>query len=387
MDGKPTSRPSPRTNAAAGVEHLSQADLRVETHQVVTAEGTVDEARVPDLADAQFRDLYRWLVLQRTFDERATKLQRRGQLGTYASGRGQEASIVGSAFALADDDWIFPAGREAAALLMHGVSMRDLLLYWRGVEDASRMEGANVFGVAIAIGSQMPMVTGKAWGMQLAGDDAVAVGYFGDGATSTGAFHEGVNFAGVLEVPAVFYCQNNQYAISLPFAEQTGADTVAQKALAYGVDGIRVDGNDVLAVYNAVSTARARAREGRPVLVESVTYRRGAHTTSDDPTRYREEEEVESWAARDPLDRYRTFLGHRDLLDGVDEVAVREEVDAMFDEAVAAADDYPLRDVDEIFVHLYEELTPELARQMEWYRDFLDDHPEMDEYVHQRERG
>lgn len=379
-------RPAPRPPTAAA-EALSQADLRVDTHQVVAPDGSVDEELVPDLSDTQFRDLYRWMVLQRTFDDRATKLQRRGQLGTYASGRGQEASIVGSAFALADDDWVFPAGREAAALLMHGLSMRDLLLYWRGVEDASRMEGANVFGVAIAIGSHVPLVTGKAWGMQLDGDDTVAAAYFGDGATSTGAFHEGINLAGVLGVPAVFYCQNNQYAISLPFEEQTAASTVAQKALAYGVDGIRVDGNDVLATYAAMATARANAREGRPTLVESVTYRRGAHTTSDDPTRYRDDEEVEEWEGRDPLDRYRSFLESRGLFDDVDEEAVRGEVNELFDDAVAAADAYPHRDVEEMFVHLYEDLPPELSRQLAWYREFLEDHPEMDDYVHQRERG
>jgi pyruvate dehydrogenase E1 component alpha subunit len=372
---------------APTVEGLSQADLAVETYRVVAPDGTVDAEAVPDFSDREFRDLYRWMVLQRTFDDRMTKLQRRGQLGTYASGRGQEASIVGSAFALDDRDWIFPYGREAGALLMHGLSMRDLVMYWRGIEDASRMEGANVFGVAIAIGSHVPLATGKAWGMQLDGDDTVAFANLGDGATSTGAFHEGLNLAGVLSVPAVFFCQNNQYAISLPFAEQTGADTVAQKALAYGVDGIRVDGNDVLAVYNAVATARRRALEGRPTLVEAVTYRRAAHTTSDDPSRYREDEEVDEWADRDPLDRYREFLAGRGLLSDVDEEAVQADVDDLFDEAVAAADDYPHRDVAEMFAHLYAEPTPELERQLRWYREFLETHPEMDEYIHQRERG
>ena len=377
----------PATGPQTPVESLSQAAIDVETYQVVAPDGSVAEGEVPDFTDEQFRDLYRWMLLQRTFDDRATKLQRRGQLGTYASGRGQEASIVASAFALTDRDWIFPSGREAGALLLHGLSMRDLLLYWRGVEDASRMEGANIFGVAIAIGSHVPLVTGKAWGMALDGDDSVSVGYFGDGATSTGAFHEGLNLAGVLSVPAVFYCQNNQYAISLPFEEQTAAETVAQKALAYGVDGIRVDGNDALAVYNAVATARTRAREGRPTLVESVTYRRAAHTTSDDPSRYRTEEEVDDWAERDPLERYRGFLADRGLLDDVDEDAVAAEVNELFDEAVAAADDYPHRELDELFVHLYEELTPELSRQLTTYRNFLESHPEMDEYIHQRERG
>ncbi|WP_280535960.1 pyruvate dehydrogenase (acetyl-transferring) E1 component subunit alpha [Halopenitus sp. POP-27] len=381
-------RPRPGPSGSVDVEGVSQGDLDVGTHRVVDADGSVvSPEAVPDLDDDWFRELYRWMVLQRTFDERATKLQRRGMLGTYASGQGQEASIIGSAFALVDEDWIFPYGREAGALLMHGLSMRDLLLYWRGVEDASRMEGANVFGFAISIGSHIPVATGKAWGQKLDGEDAVSFVNLGDGATSTGAFHEGINFAGVLGVPAVFFTQNNQYAISMPFEEQTAADTVAQKALAYGMDGIRVDGNDVLAVYNAVATARERALAGEPMLVEAVTYRRAAHTTSDDPTRYREDSEVEAWERRDPLERYRAFLEERGLLEAVDEEAIQEEVNELFDEAVEAADDYPERDPAELFEWLYADLPPELERQRDAFLDLLERRPELYEYIEHRPKG
>ncbi|SEV80424.1 pyruvate dehydrogenase (acetyl-transferring) E1 component subunit alpha [Natrinema salifodinae] len=383
--------PRPVTPAPAsvdtGVDPLSQGDLEIETYRVVRPDGSFDADRVPDLDDDELRDLYRWMLLQRVYDDRATKLQRRGRLGTVASGRGQEASIVGSGYALSRDDWIFPYGREAGALLMHGLSMRDLLLYWRGIEDASRMEGANVFGMAISIGSHIPLATGKAWGMRLEGQDAVAFANLGDGATSTGAFHEGMNFAGVLGAPAVFFCQNNQYAISLPFDEQTNAETVAQKALAYGLDGIRVDGNDVLAVYNAVSTARERALDGNPVLVEAVTYRRGAHTTSDDPTRYRADDEVDEWKERDPLERYQAFLEETGRWDAIDEEAIREEIEEEFDEAVDAADAFEERGIEEIFEYLHEEMPPELKRQLEEFRELLEERPDMDDYIERRPKG
>lgn len=378
---------SPQRPSDIDVESISQEDLTIETYQVVKPDGSYDPDQLPDLDASEFRDLYRWMLLQRTFDERGTKLQRRGKLGTYASGRGQEASIIGGGYALEGKDWIFPYGREAGMLLMHGLSMRDLLLYWRGVEDASRMEGANIFGLAISIGSHIPVVTGKGWGMKLDDQEAVTFANLGDGATSTGAFHEGLNFAGVLGVPAVFFCQNNQYAISMPFEEQTAADTVAQKALAYGVDGIRVDGNDVLAVYNAVQEARQRALNGDPVLVEAVTYRRAAHTTSDDPTRYRTDEEVDDWEDRDPLQRYRNFLQAAGMWDDIDAEAVREEVNEEFSAAVDAADEYPERDIDEMFGYLHEEMPPELRRQLTEFKELLEERPEMFEFIEQRPKG
>jgi pyruvate dehydrogenase E1 component alpha subunit len=380
-------RPTPPQSPDGGVRGTSQADVSVETYRVLDPDGAFDAERLPDLSPAEFRDIYRWMLLQRTFDDRATKLQRRGRLGTYASGRGQEAAIIGSGYALAKEDWIFPYGREAGMLLMHGLSMRDLLLYWRGIEDASRMDGGNIFGLAISIGSHIPVVTGKAWGLKLDDADSVAFANLGDGATSTGAFHEGVNFAGVLDAPCVFFCQNNQYAISLPFEKQTGAETVAQKAIGYGIDGIRVDGNDVLAIYNAVTEARKRAVNGDPVLVEAVTYRQAAHTTSDDPTRYREDDEVEAWKRRDPLERYRSFLEEAGYAAEIDEAAVESEIEDQFSEAVDAADAFSERGVEAMFEYLHEEMPPELRRQLEEYEQFLDDHPEMYEYIEQRPKG
>jgi pyruvate dehydrogenase E1 component alpha subunit len=366
---------------------IDQGDLPVETYRIVAPDGSYDPDAVPDLDADALRDLYRWMRLERAFDERMVNLQRRGELGTFASGRGQEASIVGSGYALDGDDWLLGMGREAAAMLLQGVSIRDLILFWRGIEDAGRRLAELNCMIAISIGSHLPLVSGVAWGMSLSDSDAVAAAYFGDGATSTGASHEAINLAGVLGVPALFFCQNNQYAISTPFEKQTRARSVAQRAVGYGIDGVRVDGNDALAVYDAVSRARERARAGTPVLVESLTYRMDAHTTSDDPTRYRSEAETEAWAERDPLDRYRAFLRSEGLWDGIDEGALERELNEEFDAALEAADAFEERPVEEIFEHLYEELPPPLRRELEAFEAFLEAHPEATEYIERRPKG
>ena len=366
---------------------ISQADVEVGRARIVRPDGSYDADAVPDLDDEQLRDLYRWMVLERTFDERMVSLQRRGELGTYASGRGQEASIVGSGYALGDDDWLLGMGREAAAMLLRGVSIRDLVLFWRGVEDAAKFMAEENAMIAISIGSQLPMTTGAAWGMALDGAESIVAAYFGDGATSTGTSHEALNFAGVLGVPAVFFCQNNQYAISTPFEKQTRAGTLAQRAVGYGIEGIRVDGNDVLAVYEAMREARALAREGTPAFVESVTYRMDAHTTSDDPTRYRDESEVEEWERQDPIDRYEAFLRSKGLFDEVDREGIVEEVEAEFEAGLKAADDYPEGDVEAVFEHLYAELPPNLEEQLAAFEALLEERPEIYDYIERRPKG
>ena len=366
---------------------ISQADIEVGRARIVRPDGSHDADAVPDLDDQQLQDLYRWMVLERTFDERMVSLQRRGELGTYASGRGQEASIVGSGYALEGDDWLLGTGREAAAMLLRGVSIRDLVLFWRGVGDAAKFMAEENAMIAISIGSQLPMTTGAAWGMALDDAESVVAAYFGDGATSTGTFHEALNFAGVLGVPAVFFCQNNQYAISTPFEKQTRAGTLAQRAVGYGIEGIRVDGNDVLAVYEAMREARALARGGTPAFVESVTYRMDAHTTSDDPTRYRDESEVEEWERQDPIDRYEAFLRSKGLFDEVDREGIVEEVEAEFRAGLEAADDYPEGDVEAVFEYLYAELPPNLEEQLAAFEALLEERPEINDYIERRPKG
>jgi len=385
-ENEPTDHPANAAVSAGEPRFLTQDDLAVDTHQIVEPDGSYDADDVPDLDVEQFRDLYRWMLTDRVFSRRMVSIQRRGELGTFGSTRGQEASIVGSAYHLQPEDWLY-VGRAWTPMFMRGVPMKDMILFWRGIEEGQQSFAEHNSQIAISIGSHLPLVAGLAWGMDLSGDDAVATAYLGDGATSTGAAHEAINFAGALDVPALFFCQNNQYAISLSADEQTGADTLAQKALAYGVDAIRVDGQDVLAVHEAVEEARERVREGEPVFVESVTYRLDAHTTSDDPTRYRTDEEVEAWEEKDPLERYREFLEAEGYWEEIDHDGIVDEIETQFDEALEAANAFAEREVVEIFAHVYEEMPPELQRQYEEFVDRLDRRPELYDYIEQRPKG
>jgi pyruvate dehydrogenase E1 component alpha subunit len=324
------------------------------------------------------------MLTQEIIDDRMVKLQRRGEMGTYASGRGQEASIVGSSYALEEQDWLFPYGREGAAQLIQGVPLRDLMLYWRGVEDANKQKENRVFPPAIAIGTHIPVGVGYAWGLKLSDQDAIATLYHGDGHPSTGEYQSGANFAGTVDAPALFYCQNNGYSISVPFSTQTAAKTVAQKGQAWGMDGIRVDGNDVLAVYDAVATAREHVKEGNPTLVESVSYRLDAHTTNDDPSLYREHDEVEWWEEREPVGRYRTFLESEGIIDETVEEDMRAEINQEFDDAKEAADAYDPGGVEEMFTYLYDDLPPRLEEQLAEFEELLEERPDMYDYIEER---
>jgi pyruvate dehydrogenase E1 component alpha subunit/2-oxoisovalerate dehydrogenase E1 component len=262
----------------------------------------------------------------RRLDERAISLQQRGEIGRYAPAIGREAAQVGSAFAMADDDWIVPSFREQPALLVRGTPPHEVLLCALGMEEGAAIrEGEHALPPAIPVGTQPLHAAGIGWGEALQGRSNVAVTYFGDGATSEGDVYEAFNFAGVYDTRTVFVCQNNQYAISTRLENQTDAETIAQKAIAAGIEGIRVDGNDVLGVYRAAEAAIESAREGEPVSIEALTYRRSMHTTSDDPSAYRGTDE-EEWEARDPILRFQQYLEERGILD--------EETTAEIDERV-----------------------------------------------------
>lgn len=366
---------------------LSEPEEVPSRYQIVDEEGNYDSDDVPNLSDEELIDLYRWMVLQQVIDVRMVKLQRRGEMGTYASGRGQEASMAGCASALKEQDWLFPYGREATAELIQGMPLRDLLLYWRGIEDANKQRENKVFPPAIAIGTHIPVGVGFAWGMRFADEDAIACLYHGDGHPSTGEYQAGINWASVINSQSLFYCQNNGYSISAPFEKQTGAKTVAQKAIAYGLDGIRVDGNDVLAVYDAVSTARENVARGNPTIVESVSYRLDAHTTNDDPSLYRDDEEVEQWEELEPVGRYEQFLENYGLWDDIDEDEIRADANERFDEAKEAADAFDAGGVDELFKYLYDEMPPELERQLEEFEEFLEERPDAYDYIEHRPKG
>jgi len=337
--------------------------FQVEYLSILDSDGNLDTALEPKLAGEDLRALYRAMVLGRRLDERMVRLQRQGRIGTFAPTKGQEASQMGSAFTLRRIDWMVPSFRETAAMIWRGWPIEKLLLFFAG-----RLEGGQPaldqhdLPITIPVATQLPHAVGLAYAAQYRGDDVVVMAYFGDGATSEGDFHEALNLAGVWHVPVVFVCQNNQWAISVPLKKQTHSRTIAQKALAYGLPGIQVDGNDVLAVYAAAREAVDRARAGDgPTLIECVTYRLGVHTTADDPTKYRTDEEVAMWEQKDPLTRFRAYLEKRNLL----EANLEQRIDEEIAEAVRRFESAPPADPLTMFDHVFAELPADLKAQRE----------------------
>ncbi|MBE3582692.1 MAG: pyruvate dehydrogenase (acetyl-transferring) E1 component subunit alpha [Limnochordaceae bacterium] len=347
----------------------SLVELYRETPPVLAPDGTQVGPFPAGLTPADGVTLYRWLLLGRVFDEKAVHLQRQGRMGTYPPLVGQEAAQAGSAYALHPEDWLIPSYRDHLAARMRGLSFRYTLMYWMGIEEGNRIpDDVQVFTTAVSIGDQLPHATGAALATQLLHEKRAFIVYFGDGATSEGDFHESLNFAGVYRLPLVYFCQNNQYAISTPRTRQTASATIAQKAIAYGFPGERVDGNDVFAVYDAVHRALERARAGEgPTLVEAVTYRLGPHTTADDPSRYRSKDEEEIWAKqRDPLLRLRRFLQSQNLWTDEDEERARAEAVAEVQQEIAAAEaavQEAKRHPEQIFDHTFAKLPLYLQRQ------------------------
>src|SRR5262245_43680469 len=333
----------------------------VEYLSILDSDGNLDTTLEPDLAPDELRRIYRAMVLGRRLDERMVRLQRQGRIGTFAPIKGQEAAQIGSVATLARTDWMVPSFRETAAMVWRGWPVEKLLLFFAGcLEGGHPGPDQRDLPIAIPVATQLPHAVGLAYAAQYRGDDAVVMVFFGDGATSEGDFHEALNFAGVWHVPVVFVCQNNQWAISVPLKKQTHSRTIAQKALAYGLPGLQVDGNDVLAVYAAAREAVERAREGQgPTLIECVTYRLGVHTTADDPSKYRSEEEVREWERKDPLTRFRAYLEQRQLLEAGVEQQVDEEIAAAVRRFEAAPPPDPLA----AFTHVYAEMPPNLAAQ------------------------
>jgi len=341
-------------------------DLDVERLEILDTDGTVDEDLEPDIDDATLLQMYRDLIYARTFDEKAFKLQRRGDTGTYAQFKGQEACQIGPSYAMEEEDWMVPSFREGAIALARGMDPAKLIRYFMGDEYGNTVGDSHNLPVSIPVGSQIPHAAGIGMAANVLDKDNAALVYFGDGATSEGDFHGGMNFAGVYEAPVVFFNQNNQYAISIPREKQTASDTLAQKALAYGFEGIQVDGNDILATYVATKEALERAKEGKgPTMIEGVTYRLADHTTSDDWRRYRTEEEVEEWEERDPIKRFELYLEAKGILDDGAKQEIKDEMKQKVDDAASEALEMEGPEPSDLFEHVYDEMPPRLQRQLE----------------------
>ncbi|WP_273000613.1 pyruvate dehydrogenase (acetyl-transferring) E1 component subunit alpha [Hydrogenibacillus schlegelii] len=326
----------------------------------------VDEARLPDLSDEALRTLMDRMVFTRVWDQRAVSLSRQGRLGFYAPVAGQEATMIGSAFALGPEDWLLPTYRDLPVLVWRGYPLFRAFLYSRGhMHGFAVPDDLNAFGPQIIIGAQIVQAAGVALGLKLRGEKAAALTFIGDGGTSQGDFYEGLNVAGAFGVPAVFVIQNNRYAISVPVEKQTRARTLAQKGVAAGIPGRLVDGMDVLAVVEAVRSALDHAREGKgPILIEALTYRYGPHTMSgDDPTRYRQAEELGEWERLDPLLRFRQFLRERGLWSEADERRAIAEAKEAVAAALKEAEAYPKMTVADLVRSVFRRSEPEADRR------------------------
>ncbi len=340
--------------------------LKGKTFCVLDENAVLHEEYAPDFSDDELRGFYRWIVFSRAADQKALNLQRQGRMGTYAPVLGQEAIQIGAASAMEADDWLFPSYRELVACIIRGLPLSKLYLYWMGNEEGSRIpEGANIFPVSVPVGTHMLHAVGAAWAARLRRKKMAFVTFFGDGATSEGDFHEALNFASVFKTPNVFICQNNQYAISVPVSRQTASATIAQKAVAYGFSGIRIDGNDIFASYVAAKAALAKARSGGgPTLIEAVTFRLGAHTTADDPLRYRTEEEVEEWRKREPLIRLEKYLRAKGLIDDDLVERAKAEAESRVEEATTEAEAAGAPAPNDIFEYMFSEMPPGLKEQL-----------------------
>jgi pyruvate dehydrogenase E1 component alpha subunit/2-oxoisovalerate dehydrogenase E1 component alpha subunit len=342
--------------------------------QILAPNGKVETDLLPRLSEERLLELYRHMVTVRILDTRMLALQRQGRIGFYGTCKGQEAATVGSAAVLRPGDWAFPALREGAVLLMRGYPLDSYVAQLMGCgldpthgrQMPCHFSSAEHHYVSLSsvIGTQIPQSMGAAWAAKIRRDDVVVIGYMGDGATSSTDFHCALTFAGVHKVPCIFFCQNNQFAISVPFSKQTASDGIAVKAVAYGLEGVAVDGNDVLAVYRATQEAAERARAGEgATLIEAITYRIEGHSSSDDPTRYRDEEITRGWEQKDPIARFRNFLELEGLVDEALEERIRFEQKQAIDEAIARAEASPPPDVETLFTDVYAEMPAHIREQ------------------------
>ena len=341
---------------------------------IIDDDGIVKNKKwMPALSDEHLQKAYKDMLFARVADLQIINYQRQGRIYTYPPNYGQEAISGAAGSIMRDNDWLVPAFREMGAYLAKGATLKELFLYFMGYEDGSMFKNANNFlPMAVPIASQLLHATGIAYEVKLKKKDQIVYTFVGDGGTSEGDFHEAVNFAGSWNVPVIFIVQNNQYGISTPFSVQTASKNIAVKSVAYGIEGIKVDGNDYFAMYAAFENAVNHIKSGLgPVLIEAVTYRKGAHTTSDDPTKYRTKEEEQSWDKKDPLKRLKAFLISKELWSEKEEekliVDFKKEVDRQFVEA----ENYPAYPLDDVFQFMYSEMPEDLKKQKIEHEKFL----------------
>lgn len=372
---KKTSKKAGAKKAAAKPARATATQKPQGLVRLLQDDGSVVKGKDPGLPPETLLYLYEQMVQVREFDRRMLMLQRQGRIGFYGPILGQEAATVGSVAALEHKDWIFPALREGAAAMMRGLSLTEAINQLIG-NGADRCKGrqmpchytvkeGNYYGMSSVIGTQISHATGAAMAAKIRGDDIVVLGYMGDGATSANDFHAGMNFAAVYKSPCIMFCQNNQWAISVPLSKQSASETLAQKGKAYGMPYVRVDGNDILAVYTVTKEAAERARKGDgPTFVEAVTYRRLGHSSSDDPTKYRDEAEVKTWEQRDPVDRFRTYLQKQGLWNDEKETSFKEDIAKRVNDAIAAAEANGPPDDETLVTDVYAHVTAQQKEQL-----------------------
>lgn len=342
---------------------IQQVESGLASYQILDVEGNL-VGEMPDLSAERMLALYRYMRLARAFSDKIIALQRQGRATTFGSLVGQEASAVGLAAPLQPQDWLATSYREIASLIVKGVPLATLVYAFRGFTPSDWPAESRCLPFQVVIGTQMLHAVGLGMAAKIAGDPVVAVGVCGDGATSEGDFNEALNFAGVFQAPVVLIVQNNGWAISVPRHKQSAARSFASRGEGFGVPGELVDGNDIFAVYDSVQRAVERARAGQgPTLIETLTYRIGAHTTADDPTRYRDPAEVEAWRAKDPIARFQKFLTRRNLLDEAQAERIVQEVEEEINEAVQEAEARPSMAPDSFFDYTMAALPPRLQEQ------------------------
>ncbi|MFS0722310.1 pyruvate dehydrogenase (acetyl-transferring) E1 component subunit alpha [Paenibacillus sp. 1P07SE] len=333
---------------------------------ILSPEGeVVNPDLMPELTDEQLKEMMYRMVFTRTWDERAVNLGRQGRLGFYAPVSGQEASMVGSEYALNKDDFICPGYRDMPQIVWHGLPLYQAFLYSRGHQHGGQIpEDVHVLMPQIIIGAQILHATGVAMAFKKKGEQRVAITYTGDGGSSEGDFYEGLNFAGVFKLPVIYAVQNNGYAITTPFSKQTAAESIAHKAVAAGIKGVQVDGMDILAVYKAVKDAAERGRNGEgATLIEILTYRFRPHSMADDTSKYRTKEEEQEWSLKDPLVRFGKYLESKGLWSEEDTARVKEEAKATVNEQIKKAEATEKMTVGSLIDSMFETTPQHLEEQ------------------------